>query len=365
MIKVSFLSPAINKEDIDLAIKSIRSGWLAPGPYTKEFENLLNDFLQVKGVAMLNSCTSALHLSLILAGVKTGDEVITTPLTYVATSNAILHCGATPIFVDVDSKTGLLDLKKIEKKITKKTKAIIPVHLYGQMINMRRLKKIADKYHLKIIEDAAHALEASRDGYRPGQLGFAACFSFHAAKNITSGQGGALASRFLSNITQTKILRRDGVINKNDKRLMVDFGYKYDTADYQAALLIGQLKRIKHLHRERQIIYHRYEKAFAGTMVNFPKIENGVVHSYHMFVALVDFKKRDRIRKILSQKGIETSIHYSPVHLEPYYQKTFGYKKGDFPVAEKLGSMIITLPTYGNLSLKQQNYIINNLLNLV
>jgi len=364
MQNIPFLSPAIKKDDINLVVKSIKSGWLAPGPYTKEFESYLSDFLQVKGSAMLNSCTSALHLSLILAGVSVGDEVITTPLTYVATSNAILHCKAIPVFVDVDLETGLLDLDQIEKKITKKTKVIIPVHLYGQMIDMIRLKKIADKHNLKIIEDAAHALEASRDGYCPGQLSFSACFSFHAAKNITSGQGGALASRFLSNITQTKILRRDGVINKNGKRFMVDFGYKYDTADYQAALLIGQLKRIKHSHSKRQAIYRRYEESFLGTNVNFPKIENGVVHSYHMFIALVNPKKRDQIRKILSHKGIETSIHYLPVHLEPYYRKTFGYKKGDFPVAERLSSMIITLPTYGDLSLKHQNYIINNLLNL-
>lgn len=364
-MKIPFLKPAITKADIDLAVKSIRSGWLVVGPYTRDFEKEFANFLGAKGSIVLNSCTAALHLSLILAGVKKGDEVITTTLTYVATSNAILHCGAVPVFVDVDPETGLLDLDQVEKKITKKTKAVIPVHLYGQMVDMCRLKKIADKYNLKIIEDAAHTIEASRDGYRPGQLSFTACFSFHAAKNITSGQGGAFASNFLPNIAQAKILRRDGVINRNDKRTMVDYGYKYDTADYQAALLLGQLKRIKQSHKERRRVFERYQRILTGTKVSYFKTEKGVDHSCHMFVVLVPAHRRDKIRRELTKKGVDTSIHYLPVHLEPYYRKTFGYKKGDFPVAEKLASMIITLPTYGGLSIKQQDYIIKNLLKLI
>lgn len=358
-MKIPFLKPSISEQDIKNAVKSIRSGWLKPSKFTEIFEKKFSDYLGAEGAVMCGSCTAALHMSLILAGVKEGDEVITTPMTYVATSNVILYQRAKPVFVDVDPRTGLIDLDKIEGKITDKTKAVIVVHLYGQMADMKKLKKIADKHNLKIIEDAAHSVESERDGVRPGQLSFAACFSFHAAKNLTSGQGGALVSNDKEVLEKAKILRRDGVVNIGNKRKMHMLGYKYDHADFQPALLLGQLDRIKKTHAKRLKVMERYVKKLSGLeRVDYPAVGKDAVHSGHLFVVWVDPAKRDKIIYELEKAGVESSIHYEPVHLEPHYAKEFGFKRGDFPVAEKMGDSVISLPTYSSLTPREQDYII-------
>lgn len=348
-MKVEFLKPGITACDIRRASESIKSGWLVHGKYTKEFETLLDKFLG-NTTFMTASCTASLHMSLLMLGVGKGDEVITTPLSWVATANVILYTGAKVVFADVDPETGILDPNEAKKKITKRTKAIIVVHLYGQMADMREFSKLG----VPIIEDAAHALEAKRDGIKPGQLG-TACFSFHAAKNITCGQGGALTT---NNKEKCKLLVRDGVTNLNGKRVMVDFGYKYDSTDFQAALLIGQLQRIKKSHDKRLQVYRRYEDAFTG-VIEYP-VRRGK-HACHMFVIWVP--NRDEVRAKLEAKGIQTSIHYTPIHKEPWYQAN-GFKNVHLPIAEKMGEEIITLPTYA-LSKKKQNYIIEEVLKCV
>ena len=345
---ISFIKPSISSEDLERLNYSVKSGWWAPGFFTHLAEKKLSQFLLTQ-VSIVNSCTSALHLALIVNGVKPGDEVITTPLSWVATSNVILWMGAKPVFADVDPDTGLIDLKEVKKKITRKTKAIIPVHLYGQMVDMRQLKKIAGK--IPIIEDAAHALEAERDDIIPGQLG-TACFSFHTAKNITCGNGGAITTK---NPKLIEKLRRHGVINKNGRRIMTEMGYKYELTDFQAAMLIGQIDKLEENRVKRGIVFQRYEQAFGG-LIKFPKRTG--THAYHLFVIWV--KNRDKTRQKLKNLGIETSIHYSPIHLEPYYKK-LGFKKGSFPIAEKMGREVIALPTYP-MSSKQQNYIIKEVI---
>lgn len=357
-MKVQFLKPNIAERDIKNTVRVLRSGWLAPGRYTRELEENFARYLGVKYAVMTGSCTAALHMALILAGAKEGDEVITTPISYVATSNVILYCGAKPIFVDVEPDTGNIDVNKIEKAITKRTKAIIPVHLYGQMVDMRKIKKIADKYKIKIIEDAAHAIEARRDGIKPGQISFAACFSFHTAKNMTSGQGGMFVTNNLRDFRIAKMLRRDGVVNINDKRRMFILGYKYDSTDFQAAMLINQLDRLENQLKIRGRLFRKYAAAFEKIDIKFPRTLPDVKHAYHLFAIWVDPKKRDRIREYLEKSGIQTSIHYEPIHLEPYYKKTFGYKKGDFPIAERLGFSTITLPLYPKLTKEEQDYVI-------
>jgi dTDP-4-amino-4,6-dideoxygalactose transaminase len=348
-MKVDFLQPGIRNEDILRAIKSLRSGWLVPDKYTLEFEKKLGQYLRGEAV-MTSSCTAALHIALIMAGVGKGDEVITTPLSWVATANVILYQGAKPVFVDVDPRTGLIDIEKIH--ITQKTKAVIPVHLYGQMVDMRALRRKVGK--VCIIEDAAHALEAERDGICPGEKGIA-CFSFHAAKNITCGNGGAIVSPDSEYAT---LLRRHGVVNRDGKRVQMELGYKYESTDFQAALLIGQLKRIEETRMARRKVFNRYRDAFEG-MIDFPDEVPGT-HACHMFVIWVDPKRRDKIRQKLYEKGIQTSIHYEPIHLEPYYRE-MGFKAGMFPIAEKLGSSTITLPTYA-LSKTKQDYVIKEVL---
>ena len=351
-MKVDFLKPNIRKSDIDRMIKSIQTGWLVHGEYTNIFERKLDKF--IKGTSfMTSSCTAALHMSLILLGIKKGDEVITTPLSWVSTANVILYQGAKVVFADVDPLTGILDIEDVKRKITPKTKAIIVVHYCGQMADMVAFSKLG----IPIIEDAAHALEAEREGIRPGQLGFTACLSFHAAKNITCGQGGAIITKEKE---KCKLLVRDGVKNIDGKRIMLEFGYKYDSTDFQAALLIGQIDRIKKSHAKRLEVYKRYENAFQGK-ISFPKRTG--THACHMFIIWVNPLRRDVIREELEEKGIQTSIHYNPIHLEPYYQK-IGYKNVSLPIAERLGASTITLPTYA-LTKKQQDYVIQEVLKCV
>lgn len=360
---VPFLDPDIRDDDLRRMVASIKSGWLAPGPRTAELEAKLAAYLAAPGAVMTGSCTAALHMALILAGVGPGDEVITTPLSWVATSNVILYQGANPVFADVERETGLLDPRCVERKLTARTKAVIVVHLYGQMADMRAYRALARKYKIAIIEDAAHALEAQRDGARPGERGFAACLSFHVAKNITSGQGGALILRRARDAARAKLLRRDGVRNTREgKRRMLELGYKYDATDYQAALLIGQMDRLDETTARRQAVFRRYREAFAHHLgIRMPQAPPDSVHAAHLFALWVDPERRDALRRHLSRRGIQTSIHYEPIHLEPYYRARFGFKDGDFPIAEALGAATVTLPTYSTLSLARQRHVIRSI----
>jgi len=365
LMKVPFLNPDIREADIQRMAKSVRSGWIARGPYAPQLEQMLAEYLEAPHAVVISSCTAALHTSLMLAGVTRGDEVITTPLSWVATSNVILYERATPVFADVDPATGILDIREVEKKITKKTKAVILVHLYGQMADMKAYRKLGKKYGLAIIEDAAHALEATRDGYRPGQLGFSACFSFHAAKNITSGQGGALILNTPAHAERANLLKRDGVVGTNEHRRMVDFGHMHNLTDFQAALLVGQLGRVRQTHKKRLAIFERYERAFRGHphIRLFARVP-GSLHACHMFMIQVDPAFRGEARRRLTDLGVQTSIHYDPIHLEPFYTKKFGFKTGDFPVAESLGASLITLPTYSRLTSPEQKHVIKSVVSL-
>jgi len=365
MPKIQFLNPHITGSDIKEAVKAIKSGWLTYSDVSKKFEEDFSEYFGVKETVLNSSGTAALHVSLLAAGVGPGDEVITTPLSYVATSNVILYVGAKPVFVDVEPETGLIDVSKVKKAITRRTKAIIPVHLYGQMADMKKLKRVADKHKLSIIEDACHAIEAKRDGIRPGQASFSACFSFHVAKNITSGEGGAVATS--SGLGEKiRLLSEGGVVKAKNTRFMTMLGYKYSLASFQAALLLGQLKRIDKQHQIRKKLWKYYANKLKNIDgVSFPKEVPNSKHAYHMFIIWVDQKRRDELRKKLEDAGVQTSIHFNPIHLEPYYKKTFGFRAGDFPVAEKLGYSTITLPLYPSLTKKEQDFIISTVKKII
>lgn len=347
-------------------VASVKSGWIARGPNAPKFEAELARYMDAEHAVIMSSATAALHVSLMLAGVQPGDEVITTPMSWVATSNVVMYEHATPVFADVDPATGILDIQQVEKKITKKTKAIILVHLYGQMADMKAYKKLGKKYGIPIIEDAAHALEASRDGYRPGQLGLTACFSFHAAKNITSGQGGALIVNSLAHKKRANLLKRDGVEGTNEGRVMLDFGHMYNLTDFQAALLLGQLSRLGETHKKRLALFDRYDAGFKGQsdIKTLDRVPNSV-HACHMYMIFVDPTVRNKLRKLLGEKGIQTSIHYPAIHLEPFYRKRFGFSEGDFPITENMAASAITLPTYSKLSRAEQDHVTKTILKLI
>ena len=361
-MKVPFIHPKLQFTDLLRMLKSINSTWLVYGRYTARFESVLSEYLGGANVVATSSCTSALQLALHLSNVGPGDEVITTPISWVATSNVIIHSGAKPVFVDIDPDTGLINEKLIEAKISPLTKAVLFVDLFGQMPNLNSIREICDRHQLFMIEDAAHALESERNGNQPGQVSDFAAFSFHSAKNITSGQGGALTTRTNENAARARILRRDGVINLPDgKRRMIELGFKFDSTDFQSALLIGQLSRIEGKLKKRKRVHDRYLKKIDSEFARVIPGANDYKMSNHLTVILVAAEYRDELRKILLERGIQTSVHYESINLEPYYAKTFGEEIGAFQNAEKFGESVISLPTYPNLSRRKQNYVIKNI----
>lgn len=365
-MKIPFLKPAITEADVKLMVRSVRSGWLAYGPYAKQFEKDLAKHFKIPHAVLTANCTAALHEAVILAGVKKGDEVITTALSWVTSTDVVLYEGAMPVFADVERETGLIDIDDVERKITPKTKAVIVVHIYGQMVDMKRLSTLCKKHGIAIIEDAAHAVESMRDGVRPGALSLATCLSFHAAKNITAGQGGAILVHTPELELHARSLRRNGVLGRDQNRRKNELGYKYDGTDFQAALMIGQLKRIKKTHKKRLQVFAAYDKAFK----NHPKIRilkrvANSIHACHMYPIFVERGTREAVRDKLRTRGVETSIHYEAIHLEPYYRKELGCKEGMCPVAEEMGETEITLPTYPGLTKAQLKYIIDSVLKSV
>lgn len=360
-MKVPFLEPSIDETDVEKLVESLRSGWFAPGVWTERLERGLADYLGAEHAVLVASCSAALHTSLVVTGVGEEDEVITTPTSWVATSNAILYRRAKPVFVDIDVDTGLIDPNRIEEKITDRTRAILPVHLFGQMADMRRIGTIARRHGLAVIEDAAHSIEAERDGLRPGHSGASACLSFHAGKNITAGQGGAMVTRDPSFAERARVLRRHGVTGRNEKRRMTMLGYKYELADYQAALLVGQLDRIGSLWDARRQVFERYRNGLADTAAQLPASTAPDRHAHHLFTIQVPGNRRDAIRRALGDRGVESSIHYRPIHLEPYYREVLGHSEGEFPMAERFGKRVISLPTYAGLTEEQQTHVIASL----
>lgn len=365
-MNVEFFKHNLGSSEIKEAVKVLNSLFLTTGEYVDKFEKNLSSYLGVKNSVGLTSCTAALHLSLLAAGVGKGDEVITTPMSFVATSNSILMCGATPVFIDVEPDTGNMDVNLVERAITKKTKAILPVHLYGQMVDMRKLIVIANKHKIPIIEDAAHALEAKRDGIRPGQKSFGACFSFYATKSITSAEGGAFATNNKSIAKLITKLRSHGITSELAQRIRTGLttydvdvlGWKYNMDNLQAAILIHQIGKIEKQWKKREAIAKKYRNAFSKLGIDMPHEYENSKHGRHIFAIWVDPKKRDKILKYINNHGVGAVINYPSIHLFSHYKKIFGYKSGVFPNCESIASREISLPLYSKLSSKEINYII-------
>jgi UDP-4-amino-4-deoxy-L-arabinose-oxoglutarate aminotransferase len=368
MRRVEFYRHSLTESDIAAAADVLRSVFLTTGPRSAAFERAFAEHLGVHNVVSLSSCTSALFLSLTALGVGPGDEVITTPLSFVATANAILHTGATPVFVDVEPETGNLDVSRVERAITNRTRVVIPVHLYGLMVDMRALSHLCRRRGIIIIEDAAHAAEAERDGVRPGQLGQAACFSFYATKNLTCGEGGAAATQDAAMAESLRRLRSHGLSKEAASRYntdcyqhwdMLELGYKANLSDIQAALLLGQLPRLDAQLARREAICRAYEKAFADIPgLEFPRVPTGARSARHLFTIWAPPELRDETLRQLQERGVSVAVNYRAMHLLTYYAARFGYVPGSFPVAELIGDRTITLPMYPAMSDEDVDHVI-------
>jgi len=366
-MKVEFYRHNVGEEEIRECEKVLRSLFLTTGKYVDTFEEALANYLDTKYTVGLTSCTAGLQLALIAAGVKPGDEVITTPMSFVATANSICMTGATPVFVDVEKDTANIDANLIEKAITKKTKAIFPVHMYGQMVDMKKILAIAKKHKLPVIEDAAHALESERDGIRPGQRSFGACFSFYATKSITSGEGGAFSTNAEDIARLVTKLRSHGITSELAQRIRTGLktydvdvlGWKYNMDNIQAALLFPQVKKIEKIWRKREVIAQTFRKAFSSAGIDMPKEYKNSKQGRHIFAIWVDAKKRDAILDYLKEHGVGGVINYPPIHLFTYYRENFGFKPGMFPNTEAIGKRTISLPLYSKLKKAEINYIID------
>lgn len=364
-MKIDFFIHNLGNEEINEAVKALRSLFLTTGKYVDDFEEKLAKYLGTNYAVGLTSCTGALHLALLAAGVGPNDEVITTPMSFVATSNSIVMTGATPVFVDVEKNTGNLDADLIEQAITPRTKAILPVHLYGQMVDMKKILEIAKKHSLKVIEDSAHALEAQRDGIKPGQKSFGSCFSFYATKSITSAEGGAFTTNDEKIAKLIKKLRSHGITSELAQRERTGLksydvdvlGWKYNMDNVQAAILINQVKKIEKQRERREEIAQIYRKAFTKLGIKMPHEYENSKHGRHIFAIWVNPKKRDVILDFINKNGVGAVINYPAIHLFTFY-KRMGFRKGQFPNAEKIADSEISLPIYSKLKDREIEYII-------
>lgn len=369
-----FGKPYIGEEEIKEVVSTLRSGWWGTGPKTEEFEDKFRKYVKADYAVSVNSATAGLHLALMMLDLKPGDEVITTPLTWVSTANVIIHSGAVPIFADIDIATWNINPSEIERKITKKTKAIIPVHLHGRPVDMGAIKKLARKYKLAVIEDAAHAIEAKWRGEKIGSIGDMTVFSFYVTKNLATGEGGMVTTNKKRWNDRLRVLRLHGLSRDAYKRYSVKHftlfqavepGFKYNLTDIASSIGIHQLARINDNLKRRKEIWNKYNRAFRhNEYITIPApIEVKDVHAMHLYGILIDVNKlrtkRNEFVDFLIKMNIGSGVHFPAIHLQQYYRKTYGYKKGDFPNAEFVGDRILSLPLGANLTNQDVEDVIN------
>lgn len=370
LMKVPFFMHDLGKAELDAVAEVLSGPILTTGEWVARFERRFADYMGARHAVAVTSCTGALHISLLALGIGPGDEVITTPMTFIATSTAILEAGARPVFVDVEPETGNLDASRVEAAITERTRAIMPVHLYGQMCDMRALRKIADSYGLAIIEDAAHCVEGTRDGIRTGQLGDTACYSFYATKNLTCGEGGALVCNDDALAEKLRLLRLHGMNkNANDRHKegykhwdMTMLGWKYNMDNIQAALLLPQMDRLEANWRKRRELAQYYgERLWDIPNLSRPATLPGVDHAWHLFPVWIGNNDRDRVIQEMQEGGVSVMVNYRAIHLLTYFRETFGFQPGAFPIAERIGDASLSLPFYPSMPLEHVDRVVEML----
>lgn len=359
---IPFFMHDLGEPEIEEVRRVLAGPILTTGEVVAKFERRFADYLGRRHALAVTSCTGALHLSLLGLGIGAGDEVITTPMTFIATSTAIIEAGAKPVFVDVEPDTGNLNASLIEAAITPRTKAIIPVHLYGQMCDMRAIRKVADKHGLFVIEDAAHCVEGMRDGIRPGELGDTACFSFYATKTLTCGEGGALVTDRDALVEKLRLLHHHGMTKTAADRHregyqhwdMTVLGWKYNMDNIHAALLLPQLERLEeNWHRRETVAQWYVQRLKECSGLSFISPKPGVRHARHLFPVWIGNGRRDEIIQGLQREGIGVVVNYRAIHLLTYFRETFDFRVGIFPHAERIGNETMSLPFYPAMSEKQ------------
>jgi perosamine synthetase len=376
---IPFSLPLIEEEEKKDVLDALDSGWITTGPRVKQFEKRFAEYINCKNAIALNSGTAALHLALEAVGLKKGDEVIIPTMTFTATGEVVTYFKAKPVLVDCNEDTLLIDVDKIEKKINKKTKAIIPVHYGGQACDMDEILHLARKYNLKIIEDAAHSLPTKYKSKMVGTFGDITCFSFYATKTITTGEGGMACTENDEFADRMKIMSLHGISKDAWKRYttegswyyeVIEGGYKYNMSDIAAALGTAQLKKCEKFNRKREQIANTYTKAFKEIPeINTPFVKEYGTHAWHLYViqlnlAMLKINRAQLIEK-MKENGVGCSVHFIPLHLHPYYKKTFGYEHEKFPVATHVYERIVSLPIYPKMTNQDVDYIIENVKKII
>ncbi len=375
-----FSLPWVDENEIQEVVNTLESGWLTTGPKTASFEQDIKAYLGVSDVVAVSSCTAALHVAYTCSGLRSGEEVIMSPMTFASTANMAIHLGAIPRFVDIEEDTANINCDNIESVINQRTKLIVPVDFAGHPCNMHYIQDIAKQYNLKIVEDAAHAIGAEYKEKKIGSQGWPTCFSFYPIKNMTTGEGGAIVCQNNKEfIERCRRLTLHGMTKDAWSRYgkkgkwyyeIIEPGYKYNMTDLQASIGIHQLHKLETFIRRRQYLASLYDKAFAEEpKILTPSVTGNIRHAWHLYVIqLQDLPtrlNRDLVIEELEKRNIGTTVNFIPLHLHPYYRDRFCLKPIDFPVATKVFRRCISLPLYPKMSENDLSYVAEQLISIL
>jgi perosamine synthetase len=376
---IPFHSADVGEEEAQAAAEVIRSGWLTMGPKTIEFEQKFASYVGAKHAIGVSSCTAALHLALDAIGLKQGDEVLVPTTTFTSTAEVVCYFKAKPVLVDIDAVSLCMDPVDAERRITQKTRAVIPVHYAGQPCNMDAIQDMAKRHGLRVIEDAAHSLPASYHGVRVGAISELTAFSFYATKTLTTGEGGMVTTDNDDLATRMRMMRLHGIGRDAWKRYsaegswfyeVLDTGFKYNLTDIQSAIGIVQLAKCDQMRDARVKIAHRYSAAFAPERaLQTPTVSEGCESAWHVYALRLNLEElsitRSEMIEKLKERGIGTSVHFIPLHMHPYYKNAYGYREEDFPVASQQYQRYLSLPIFPGMTESQIDYVIENVLEII
>lgn len=363
-MRVNLSGPDITQKEIDSVLEVLKSGRLSIGPKIIEFENKFKEYFNVKHAIAVNSGTSGLHLLVKAVDIGKGDEVITTPFSFVASTNCILFEDAIPVFVDIDEKTLNIDINKIEEKITEKTKAIIPVDVFGQPANMEEIMNLAKKYNLKVIEDSCEAIGSEYNGMKSGTIADGAVFAFYPNKQITTAEGGMIITNDDKIADLCRSMRSQGRATTGVWLHHERLGYNYRLSELHSALGIVQMERLDEILNKRMKIAEMYNEKLQGVDgISIPYIDPNVSRmSWFVYVIQVDKDiNREKVMECLMNNGIDCKPYFTPIHIQPYITEMLGYKEGDFPITDDIGKRSIALPFHNKLTEEHITYVADNL----